>query len=425
MAVKSKKFQNRILAATAVMVAAVAVAMLAFISLELALLAAGFFAAAAFVANDLRRRRFWENGISFRVLKLAEDNGTLNQKVSSTRQDILNIKQAIADINRRVGEQNKHFDKLQAAPRPASGATQAALVDEPLPRQFKTLRPANKSAPTAARAGSKPAAAPPPTAHDAEYDDLSDVIVRELISHAVKERAIDVFVQPIVRLPQRRVRFYEMYARVRARPGLYVPARRFMKLAIEEKVAGEIDTLLLMECLKTIRSSAHVERAAPLFVNISRSTLRNAAFMKSLLTFLSGNRHLAPRLVFELPLKDFKSLSAPEREVLRGLGRLGCAMSLDHVESLDMDVGDLQRHHIRFVKISAKTLMPFTRSDKGRADLHKQKRRLESNGISVIAEKIETENDVLELLDFDISYGQGHLFGRPDLEAAYRKKKVA
>ncbi len=118
-------------------------------------------------------------------------------------------------------------------------------------------------------------------------------------------------------------------------------------------------------------------------------------------------------------------MSAPEREVLRGLGRLGCAMSLDHVESLDMDVGDLQRHHIRFVKISAKTLMPFTRSDKGRADLHKQKRRLESNGISVIAEKIETENDVLELLDFDISYGQGHLFGRPDLEAAYRKKKVA
>jgi cyclic-di-GMP phosphodiesterase TipF (flagellum assembly factor) len=262
-------------------------------------------------------------------------------------------------------------------------------------------------------------------APDEEYKELSDVVVRELIGHAVRSRTIDVFVQPIVRLPQRKVRYYEIFARVRARPGLYVPARRYMKLAHETKATNDIDIMLLIQCLKTIRASAHIERAAPLFINISADTLKNAIFMKRLLGFVAENRHLAPRLVFELPHAQYTALESPLREILRGLGRLGCAVSLDHVGNMEFDIADLQKHYVKFIKIGARTMLPYTRSDRARADLQKKKRLLEANSISVIAEKVETEAELLELLDFDIAYGQGHLFGRPDLEAAYRKRRAA
>ena len=34
-------------------------------------------------------------------------------------------------------------------------------------------------------------------------------------------------------------------------------------------------------------------------------------------------------------------------------------------------------------------------------------------GVEVIAEKVEGERQIAEILDLDIGYGQGHLFGEP------------
>lgn len=425
MAPKKPQKQNNVLNALAALGAAVVVASLAFVSLELALVAAGFFVTVGYVMNDIRRRKFWENGLSFRMKGLSDNISSLSQKVTGTRQDILNLRQEIADVNRRMNKQADHTETAKAAPRTAPSKV---LIDEALPGAIRR-RPSSAETitPRAVRPGQKDSAPEPQPriANDAEYDDLSDMVVRELVGHAVRSRAVDVFVQPIVRLPQRRVRFYEVFARVRARPGMYLPARRYMHLAQENKLANEIDNLLLAECLKTIQSSAHIERAAPLFMNISQGTLRNTLFLKTLLGFLAQNRHLAPRLVMEIAVPQFKALDAASREILRGLGKLGCAVSFDHVDVLDFEVVDLQKYHVRFVKISARTLLPYTRSDKGRAELMRRKRALEGNGISLIVEKVENENDLVELLDFDISYGQGHLFGRPDLEAAYRKRRAA
>lgn len=429
MAPKKKKAQtknSRLGDAGLVLLACVAVACLAFISFEAALLGAGFVVAIGFVISDIRRRSFWENGLTFRMKGLSDNITSLTQKITGTRQDILNIRQELADVNRRVNAQNDRIEKIQSpGTRPAP---QKALIDEALPRALGRKPAPAPAGLRATRPGQKPplAAEPQPRiANDAEYEDLSDMVVRELVGHAVRARAVDVFVQPIVRLPQRRVRFYEVFARVRARPGMYLPAKRYMHIAEESALANEIDTLLLAECIKTIQASAQVERAAPLFVNISHSTLRNTAYLKKLLGFLAENRHLSPRLVLEIAHQQFRALDAASREILRGLGKLGCSVSLDHIGMLDFDIADLQKYNVRFIKIAARTLMPYTQSDKARADFMRKKRALEGNGISVIIEKVETENDLIELLDFDISYGQGHLFGRPDLEAAYRKRRAA
>jgi cyclic-di-GMP phosphodiesterase TipF (flagellum assembly factor) len=34
-------------------------------------------------------------------------------------------------------------------------------------------------------------------------------------------------------------------------------------------------------------------------------------------------------------------------------------------------------------------------------------------GVDLVAEKMEDEKSVIELLDYDIPYGQGHVFGPP------------
>ena len=50
------------------------------------------------------------------------------------------------------------------------------------------------------------------------------------------------------------------------------------------------------------------------------------------------------------------------------------------------------------------------------------KKHLDAFGIDMIVEKIEGEDMLRELLDFNIDYGQGYLFGKPDHSAAFHKK---
>jgi outer membrane murein-binding lipoprotein Lpp len=114
MAPKKQQKKNRILTTLAGLGAAVVVASLAFFSLELSLVAAGFFVTVGYVTADLRRRKFWENGISFRMKGLSDNISSLSQKVTGTRQDILNIRQEIADVNRRLNKQADHADGVQS-----------------------------------------------------------------------------------------------------------------------------------------------------------------------------------------------------------------------------------------------------------------------------------------------------------------------
>lgn len=370
------------------------VAILAFISLQAAAMALGFMALATFVLFDSNQRRYWEQKINLKIKIMGANHDKLAEEVEAQRQNIIDVR----------GE----LDEVVINSRSNYGERRELLVDEARP-----TRPAAANAP-----------APKTVYRDTVIDQsaLNDAAIRDLVHNAVRNKRIDVFVQPVVRLPQRKTRFYELFARIRAKPGVYLPAARYMPMAYKESLMNEIDHLLLMQCLKIVKSTQHVDRAAPFFLNITTATLANVAFMKQLLNFLAANRTLAPRLIFEIRQKDYAKMNPRILEILHGLGKLGCSLSMDHVESLDFDLKFMQMLKVRFVKINAKTLIEKTRSDKEFLTVMKAKKQLEGNGIGFIVEKVENEYALKELLDYDINYGQGFLFGKPDLQAAYKQR---
>ncbi len=103
------------------------------------------------------------------------------------------------------------------------------------------------------------------------------------------------------------------------------------------------------------------------------------------------------------------------------LADLGFRFSVDKVTDIDLDFHDLARADVKFVKISAKVLLEeLLEADKGvilksmpdihAADFAALSRRY---GVELIAEKVEAEREVIDVLELDIAYGQGHLFGEP------------
>ena len=100
---------------------------------------------------------------------------------------------------------------------------------------------------------------------------------------------------------------------------------------------------------------------------------------------------------------------------------LGFRFSLDKVSNLDLDFQDLARADVNFLKIGAEVLLSQLLEVDGRlalkslkdldaADFANLTRRY---GVEVVAEKVETERQVVDILELNIGYGQGNLFGEP------------
>jgi cyclic-di-GMP phosphodiesterase TipF (flagellum assembly factor) len=103
------------------------------------------------------------------------------------------------------------------------------------------------------------------------------------------------------------------------------------------------------------------------------------------------------------------------------LADLGFRFSLDKVTDLELDFQDLARADVKFLKIGADLLLAQLLDVEGRQAL-KSLRDIQASdfagftrryGVEVIAEKVETERQVVDVLELDIGYGQGHLFGEP------------
>ena len=83
----------------------------------------------------------------------------------------------------------------------------------------------------------------------------------------------------------------------------------------------------------------------------------------------------------------------------------------------EIDAEALAELGFHFVKVEAGNLLPESDQNEAHSTdrIQALKRRLDGAGIDLIVEKIETEQMLVELLDYNIDFGQGYLFGEPRL----------
>jgi cyclic-di-GMP phosphodiesterase TipF (flagellum assembly factor) len=277
--------------------------------------------------------------------------------------------------------------RAQTAPTPAPVMTRA----EPSP-----------AIPVAAA----PAPVPPPAV--SKKDELL-----ASIRAAVEASRVDLYLQPIVTLPQRKVRYYEAMSRLRTEQGDILPAADFVTPAERAGLMPKIDNLVIFRCVQVVRRLLLKNREIGLFCNLSGSTLTDGPVFQQLLEFLEANRAIAPAVVLEFTQSFVRSAGPIENESLAALADLGFRFSLDNLRDLRLEPRELAARGFRFVKVPGALLLNRTgtaTSDIHPADLSDLLGRF---GIDLIAEKIESEGVVVDLLDCDVRFGQGFLFSTP------------
>ncbi|TFZ58896.1 EAL domain-containing protein [Methylorubrum sp. Q1] len=233
-----------------------------------------------------------------------------------------------------------------------------------------------------------------------------------LLIEAFDGEGLEVFLQPVVTLPQRKVVAYEALARLKVGDAVYAP-ETFLPVLERHGRTTALDRRMLQRVATIAR---HLQgRGSPASVSYSLTphSLFEPGFLRSLGRLVSEGPELAGRVVIALPQSSWRSLDAEQAALLAGLrGRIGFVM--DRPIDLRFDPTALAERGITQVKVAAALLLrPLDREARPDIALEDLVTSLARAGIRLVATGVEAETEVPDLIDLDVPLAQGEVFAAP------------
>jgi cyclic-di-GMP phosphodiesterase, flagellum assembly factor TipF len=340
--------------------------------------------------------------------KIAGASGNMERRVDPLREEISELGNLVKQLAVSVAAHEELLNPDTSGEAPP-----------PPPVVFAPPKPPAEPSPSVVPAKVEPSVAPPvraegkpePKPPQKPAAPVEDPRLVAAVKDAVDSNRIDLHLQPMVTLPQRKVRFYEAMSRIRDRDDNVFSAGEFIDIAEKHGTMARIDEAVLLRCVQVLRRILVRNKEVGLFCNMSGATLRDTDVFGRCLDFLDANRALAPSFVLEIKQSTLRSLGPAESEGLAALAQRGFRFSIDNVTDLRFEPRELADRSVRFVKVPAALLLDPTRaSDIHPSDLSDMLGRF---GIDLVAERIEGERAVVDLLDYDVRFGQGFLFSPP------------
>jgi cyclic-di-GMP phosphodiesterase TipF (flagellum assembly factor) len=236
--------------------------------------------------------------------------------------------------------------------------------------------------------------------------------IAEALQAAVTAGEIELYLQPVVTLPQRKLRYYEAQARLKTEAGELAAAGELLSETQAAALIPKIDYLAASRSVQIVRRLQLQKREVGLFCSLAAATLADSGFAE-FLELMDANRAIAAALVFEFSQSAVRAMGAIEHAGLAALAERGFRFLMDNLTDLRVNAHELNERGFRFVKVPAPLL--FNRLGAVAADIRPAdfSESLGRFGIDLIADRIEHENTVIDLLDYDVRFGQGVLFSPP------------
>ena len=229
-------------------------------------------------------------------------------------------------------------------------------------------------------------------------------------------RKLQTVFQPIINLEERKVCAVEALIRGPFESALHRPLNLF-RVAEEFDVLYELDNFARLNSLQSFTSQVKDESDLHLFLNISVNAVMNENHQKGVTLDALEKLGVSPeRLVIEItelqPIEDH-DLFMNAIEYYRSIG---FKVALDDLGSGYNGLKIWSEMHPDFVKIDRHFVSDIHLHADKKAFLKSMLSLANSMGTLVIAEGVETEQELNVLIDLGINYVQGYLFKKPESE---------
>ncbi|MBD3853675.1 MAG: EAL domain-containing protein, partial [Acidobacteria bacterium] len=245
---------------------------------------------------------------------------------------------------------------------------------------------------------------------------LSRLDLEHELRHAVEHDGLDVYFQPLLDLKNLTVHGFEALVRWNHPERGVIAAFSFVPLAEEAGLQPQIDRMVLQETcarVKELNSGIFAANPVAAHVNLSPNTIREPDFVANLASDLEGSGLDPEQLVLEITEGVMMHDVEQAASRLRAIKSLGVRLALDDFGTGYSSLSYLRSFPVDVVKID-KIFVDEIEHDPGAVALVQA---ILSLGLGltfeVVAEGIETSEQLDSLLDLGCRYGQGYLLARP------------
>lgn len=233
----------------------------------------------------------------------------------------------------------------------------------------------------------------------------------EFEEHA-DEGELQLYLQPILTLPDREVTHYEALARFDLSDGRIIKCSDFLDEAEKTGAIVELDHQILLKIVQLLRDLRRDDVAPGIFWNLSATSLADETFFNDVLEILKANSVICPQILIEISQEKYQRLGLSKLRMLSSLRDLGVGLSIDNCDDLVLLQRLIKSSAFSFIKIPITTLVGYEGENhelNGVQIAH----QAHKNQTRLIATHVEKEYQVMELIDQDILMAQGDLFSEP------------
>ncbi len=233
------------------------------------------------------------------------------------------------------------------------------------------------------------------------------------LSRAMDDARIDICLDPILGLGDRRARHFEVSVRLRGEEGEILDPRLYSSMIAGTGLTPRIEALTFEETIRFAGEFAARGAAADLFSVASGESLRDDDFHATLADALAPDMRLGARLVMSIAQAEVRAFGPAHWRALAALSEAGLRYALVDVVDLDMDFEALADQGFEFVRLDAPVFLQGLAAPHGIVPAADLCRHLSSLGFTLIVSRIGEERELAKVLGFGALLGQGQLFGGP------------
>jgi diguanylate cyclase (GGDEF)-like protein/PAS domain S-box-containing protein len=240
---------------------------------------------------------------------------------------------------------------------------------------------------------------------EADQRDILEIELRE----AIWREEIEVFYQPVFELSTGRATSVEALARWRHKSRGLIPPAEFIPVAEEGGLIGELGKLVLAAaCRHAVMLPDDIKVA----VNLSALQFASGDLVDSVMVALADSGLAETRLELEITESVFLADSQENLKTLERLKRLGVSIALDDFGVGYSSLSYLTAFPFDEVKIDKSFIDRIDRSETV-AVLGSIVQLAKTLNLSIVAEGVETCEQVEKIRSLGITLGQGYFFSKP------------
>lgn len=246
---------------------------------------------------------------------------------------------------------------------------------------------------------------------DAPQPRRAPTIALDEVKRALDEGRLVHHARPILTLPQRKMHALDLVPRLEVEGKLADPPQ-YMPIPTGEGtvVLRRIDRICAEEAIRIVRRARLSGDPVRLLVDISPASLADKLALEQTLTLLAANRAVNSDMVFALDYEEWTGLSRPESDGLASLVQQGVFVALRNATTLRLDFAGLAEKGVRYISVGARVFLksPTALTDFHSSDINDYIKRF---GINLVVSDLESESEILALLDDGIKLAQGPVMG--------------